>query len=91
MVVPMNVDEQIHIWEKEKFRLSDSPAYLYDDFESAIAFNSAVEHAANIQALSWTDAVKMRFTVHAFGHESMKQYFKDCKKLSNETKRQKLY
>jgi len=80
-ILPETVVNQIHLWAKERDRISAQRCKLYDNFDSFGDFDQAVTYAGEMGVLLWSkrnsDARQVRrcvLAVAADGHAAMKSF-----------------
>lgn len=73
------VADQIRLWQQELQRMSVRRATLYDKFESAELYASAVQRAQQLGALLTQCDDKKSLVVDAAHHEAMRQHLRHTK------------
>jgi hypothetical protein len=83
-VLPETVVEQVRLWAKERDRIRDAPARLYEHFASVAVFDKAEQYARDNGVHLWSkrDAARpaaCQLVVVADAHERMKSFLRSLR------------
>jgi len=77
--VPQVVEDNIHLWCKERERLQFSDGLLYHQFLDQEAFEMLKSYAQDIRALVWANDERRFMVVAPWSHDQIKSYYKQIK------------
>jgi len=77
--VPQVVEDNIHLWCKERERLKFSDGLLYHQFLDQEAFEMLKSYAQDIRALVWANDERRFMVVAPWSHDQIKSYYKQIK------------
>jgi Transcription factor Tfb2 (p52) C-terminal domain/Transcription factor Tfb2 len=72
--IPEAVRDQLLLWERELQRLHCTKATLYEAFESAAMFESALARARELGGLLWSSKAPRRLVVRHEAHADMRAH-----------------
>ncbi|KNC74818.1 hypothetical protein SARC_12642, partial [Sphaeroforma arctica JP610] len=78
-VIPVNVTDQIMMWEKERDRLVFNEGYLYQDFPNEEDAKFVHKAAIDFDVLIWANTANNQFFVTEAGHERIRRAYKKRK------------
>ncbi|KDQ17691.1 hypothetical protein BOTBODRAFT_29852 [Botryobasidium botryosum FD-172 SS1] len=73
-LLPVTVQDQIRLWEREKNRVQADEGFLYTGFASQIDYEYVLNYARQLDVVVWENAESRCFFGRADGHESIKGY-----------------
>lgn len=74
--VPVNIADQIRLWEDERQRLTFYDAAVYSSFHTEKEYFSLKEYVTSHGIMLWCDDVQRLMVVTEKGHESVKAWWK---------------
>eukprot|EP00835_Amoeboradix_gromovi_P005284 NODE_483_length_7824_cov_0.163625.p2 type:complete len:402 gc:universal NODE_483_length_7824_cov_0.163625:6522-5317(-) len=72
--LPVNIKDQLHLWENERDRIKDSNGYLYSDFATLQLFQSTLNYAHKLDMLLWSSESDRYMFIDENGHDDMKAF-----------------
>eukprot|EP00834_Sanchytrium_tribonematis_P008538 NODE_1037_length_2504_cov_0.688565.p1 type:complete len:409 gc:universal NODE_1037_length_2504_cov_0.688565:1125-2351(+) len=72
--LPMNIKDQLYLWEQERDRLISYNGFLYSDFPSSQLYKSTLEYATRMNVLIWSNINDRLMFIQDTGHDLMKQF-----------------
>ena len=72
--LPINIKDQMHLWENERDRIKHDNGYLYSDFASAQLFINTRNYAEEIDVLIWSSDTDRYMFVKEEGHSEMRSF-----------------
>jgi transcription initiation factor TFIIH subunit 4 len=74
--LPPVVEDQIHLWERDRNRLKSGEGYLYGQFPNDGAFKRTVTEATRLHAILYVNYSKMLLVVKGEAHPAVKAFIK---------------
>lgn len=78
-VLPVNVTDQIRLWERERNRLRPAHAHFYKDFAQKQDFDRVYKYAQDIGVVLWASGEKRQLVVTRQGHAKIVELVKSQK------------
>ena len=72
--VPVNVIDQVRLWEHERKRMGHQDAVMYEGFASGAEFDALREQATVLGALLWSDPRSRIILAAASGDSALRDY-----------------
>lgn len=77
--IPRTVGDQLHLWERERFRLKTSAGTLYNGFTTPLDYETVKTFARRLGLVLWSDDVQGALIVKQEGHASVKEFWRQRK------------
>lgn len=75
-LIPPVIEDQIHLWERDRDRLRTADGYLYQQFASEAAFSKAVQESTRISAVLYVNYPRRLLIVSPDAHPTIKAFIK---------------
>ncbi|GAQ85685.1 putative Transcription factor Tfb2 [Klebsormidium nitens] len=76
-VVPETVADQVRLWERDRNRVQQSRAVLYEEFPSQERFAAVVDYARQVGALLWQNPIERRFVASDGRHDDIRAFIRN--------------
>ena len=72
--LPINIKDQLHLWENERDRVHSTTGFLYSDFANLQLFQGTLNYAQKLNVLLWHNEVDRFMFIDERGHVDMKAF-----------------
>lgn len=73
-LLPPVIEDQVHLWERDRNRLITKEAYMYQQFANEQQFNRAVEEARRDKCMIYVNYPKRILIIEPDGHAALKAF-----------------
>ncbi|PJF18335.1 hypothetical protein PSACC_01871 [Paramicrosporidium saccamoebae] len=74
--LPAVIEDQVHLWERDRERIRSGDGYLYQQFVDGTAFSKTVEEATRLSAVLYVNYQRRLLIVKPEAHSSLKAFIK---------------
>ena len=74
--LPINVIDQLHLWQNERHRLETTKGYLYSDFPTMRFYDTCLKYAISTNGLLWHNASVKLIFINEEKHDDLKAFIK---------------